>query len=493
MSLGQSIRSGVKWLVAGKLSSRILEFAFGIVLARLLVPADFGMVATVSALTGFVGLITSGGMGQSIVRAKIADEHDFNAVFTLQLALGAVVYAAFFLTAPFIAFYFHDPLYADLIRVSALSFLLRPFLNMRGSWLTREMQFKQATLLGFISGILSGTLSCLMAWAGFGVWSLVISGLAGALIYNLMLMQVTPLHLKFRFDLERVRKHTGYGAKITINDFLGYLIQESKNLVISKLSGPAFLGLFNKGESLSRLPNQLVMSATMQPLFRAMSKIQDDLQTTHYMFHRAITLLSVYTLPLYVGLWWIAEPFILVVYGEKWVAASEAMRILVIMGVFLNILGPCGVLLDAQNKLTQEMVALLVRLALTILAVYFGIQWGLGGVAWALVLTTVFSTVYYYILVARTIPTGPTDLIRSLLPGISLATLLFLALTATDHLLGSARSEYPALYILAMTTTGAIFYTTAFLFIPIKAINSEAARWRQLLNGRLQLIFKPRP
>lgn len=492
MNLGQSIRSGVKWLVAGKLSSRILEFAFGIALARLLVPADFGMVATVSALTGFVGLITSGGMGQSIVRAKSADEQDFNAVFTLQLALGVAVYAAFFFAAPLIADYFHDPLYTDLIRVSALTFMLRPFLNMRGSWLTREMQFKQTTVLGFIAGLLSGILSCLMAWAGFGVWSLIVSGLAGAMIYNAMLTRVTPLRLRFRLDLERLRKHTGYGAKITINDLLGYLIQESKNLVISKLSGPAFLGLFNKGESLSRLPNQLVMSATMQPLFRAMSKIQDDLDTTRYMFHRAITLLSAYTLPLYVGLWWVAEPFILVVYGEKWVAASEAMRILVMMGVCLNILGPCGVLLDAQNRLTQEMFALLVRLALTILAIYFGVRWGLTGVAWALVLTTLFSTVYYYILVARTIPTGASDLIRSLLPGLSLATLLFVALTAVDHLLGTARSEHPAVYLLTMTAAGALVYSTAFLFIPIKAISSEAERWRQLLNGRLELLFRPR-
>jgi len=92
MTPGQSIRSGVKWLVAGKVGGRVLEFGFGIVLARLLVPADFGMIATVSAMTGFVGLLTSGGMGQSIVRAKAADERDFDAVFTLQLGLGVLVY-----------------------------------------------------------------------------------------------------------------------------------------------------------------------------------------------------------------------------------------------------------------------------------------------------------------------------------------------------------------------------------------------------------------
>ncbi len=159
-----------------------------------------------------------------------------------------------------------------------------------------------------------------------------------------------------------MRKHSAYGFKIVANDFLGYLSRESKNLILSKLAGPAFLGLFNKAESLSRLPNQLMMSSTVEPVFRAMSKVQDDLDQTKYMFYRTITLLMAYTTPIYVLLWWIAEPFIGVVYGEKWLQAGSPMSILAIAGVFLNIIFPCAVLLAAQNRLGQEMLAQSVRL-----------------------------------------------------------------------------------------------------------------------------------
>lgn len=492
MNLGQSIRSGAKWLIAGNVGTRISEFAFGIILARLLVPADFGMIATVAALTGFVGLFTSGGMGQALIRAKTANAQDFNAVFTMQLMLGIVAYTGFFLTAPFIANFFHDPIYKDLIRVSALSFLLRPFLSMRGAWLSREMKFGSATFINVTSGLFVGISSCLMAWAGMGVWSLTLSGLGGAILKNVLLSRYTPVRLKTSFNLGIMRKHSGYGAKITINDFLDYLIHESRNLLISKLAGPAFLGLFNKGESLSRLPNQLIVSATMQPLFRAMSKVQDDLDTTKYMFHRTITLLSVYTFPLYAGIWSVSEPFILVVYGEKWVATAEAMRILILIGILRNILTPCGVLLDAQNRLGQEMVALVVRLVITILAIYIGLDWGLSGVAWALVATYVFSTVYYYVLVSRVIATGVTDLVRSLLPGLSLGMLLLITLAIADRFLGEARATHPVIYLLAMAASGAIVYSTAFLFLPIKAISTEAQRWRELLNGKLLLVFRSR-
>ncbi len=201
MNPGQSIRSGVKWLMVGKVGNRFMEFAFGVILARLLVPADFGMIATIAVFTGFVGMFTSGGMGQSLIRAKVADANDFTAVFTLQLAMGVAVYLSFFIAAPWIAHYFETPLYADLIRVSALSFLLRPFLVMRNSWLNREMKFKSRSIVDVISGFVSGVTSALMAWAGMGVWSLVLSGLLGALFKNIWLARLTPLKLRLNLDI----------------------------------------------------------------------------------------------------------------------------------------------------------------------------------------------------------------------------------------------------------------------------------------------------
>lgn len=492
MNLGQSIRSGVKWLFLGNVGSRFLEFAFGVVLARLLVPADFGIIVTISVFTGFASMMMSGGMGQSLIRAKEASQDDFNAVFTMQLSLGILIYLLFFLTAPWIADFFDNPLYADLIRVSTTVFLMRPFAFMRTSWLNREMDFKKRSLVDVASMLLSGASSCLMAWFGLGVWSLTLSGLLGALGKNVLLARNTPLRLRLNFDFATMRKHGGYGFKITVNDFLSYFIMESKSLILSKLAGPAFLGLFNKAESLSRLPSQIFMSATIQPVFRAMSKVQDDLDQTKYMFYRVITLLMVYTTPMYVGLWWIAEPFIQVVYGEKWMAVAEPLRILVIVGLIRNVQNPCGVLLDAQNRLTQEMHALLIQLAITIAACFIGLQWGMTGVAWAILATYVFSTAHYYVLVCRTIPTRPAELLRAITPGLILNTLLFSVLAAIHLALGELRTTLPSLYLLLMILSGGFTYLAAFLFLPIPAISGEVERWRQKIDGGLRLIFRER-
>jgi O-antigen/teichoic acid export membrane protein len=483
MSLGNSLRGGIKWLLAGNIGMRFLDFAFGVVLARLLVPADFGMIVTISVFTGVVGIISSGGMGQSLIRAKEADDNDFSAVFTMQLSLGVFIYLCFYLTAPLIADFFHDPLYTDLIRVSTIVFLMRPFALIRTAWLNRDMAFKHRSIVEVATTLLTGAASCLMAWGGMGVWALTLSGLVGALVKNALLARIVPLALRLNFDWARIRRHGGYGSKFTINDLLSHITAESKNLLISKLAGPAVLGLFNKAESLSRLPNEMFMSATLQPVFRAMSKLQDDIPQTRDMYYRVITLLMVYTTPFYIGLWWVAEPFIGFVYGEKWVAVAEPMIILVASGLFLNILYPCSVLLDAQNRLNREMVALVVRLFLTIVACLLGLNWGMAGVAWAVFFIHVFTAVYFFILVRQAVAATFAELLHAITPGVILNGMLFVFLGLIDQALSAWQHDMPALYLFAMVLAGMMFYVPAFLFLPMSQIKSESELWRTKLSG----------
>jgi teichuronic acid exporter len=487
MSLGQSIRSGVKWLAFGKVGNRLFEFAFGIALARLLVPADFGMIVTIQIFTGFVGMFTAGGMGQSLIRAKEANENDFTAVFTLQLAVGVLVYLGFFVTAPLIAWFFEDPLYTDLVRVSALSFLLRPLVTMRNAWLNRAMDFRSRTLVDVATGFFGGIVSVSLALLGFGVWSLTISGLIGALFNNFWLSRLIPFRPRLNIDLGAMRKHAGYGAKIVGTDFIDYLRNQSKVLIMSKLAGATFLGLFNKAESLSRLPNQVLMSPTMEPLFRAMSKTQDDLDQVKHLFYRAITLLMAYTAPAYVLLWWIAEPLITVVYGPKWIEAGAPMSILTLVGFFLNVALPSSMLLAVRNRLGKEMLATAINIPVMAAACAIGLRWGLQGVAWGLLFTQAVFAAQLYGLVLKALPTRPGDLARAVAPGIVLGALMFAALALIDQALGDWNQTRPGTYLVVMSVLGGGFAVSAFLLLPLPALRTESMRWRELAARTLKL------
>ena len=492
MDLGQNIRKGVKWLIIGNTGQKLLEFVFGIVLARLLLPADFGLLVTIQAFTGFVGMLTSGGMAQALVRAKEVTEEDFHAVFTMQMVLSLLIYLGFWLVAPWFAEFFENPIYEDLLRVSTLVFLLRPFAHMHGSWLIREMDFKRRTQINVSVGLVSGISSILMAWSGLGVWSLVLSGLVGAVTRNLLLARSTPLKPAINFALTTIRRHGAYGSKVIGTDLLSHLNRQGLAVMLSKLAGPSFLGLFNKADSLHRLPYWSLGQPLAQPLFRAMAKVQDDLDKTKYMYYRAVTLLMVYVLPFFMGLMWIGKPFIQVVYGPKWIAAGDPMQIMAVCGFFYIVARPCAAVLMAQNRLGQEMIAQTGILLFTLTACLIGLQWGLVGVGWAFVASQAFAAISLYTLVYRILPTRLSDLGRALQPGLILNGLLLVALLVVDRLFGTIAETNPALYMLLMGGIGAPVYIAAFFLLPIPTLASETSRWSQLLAGGLER-FKRKP
>ncbi|MCK6408755.1 MAG: oligosaccharide flippase family protein, partial [Thauera sp.] len=195
----------------------MLQFAFGIALARLLVPEDFGFIVTIQIFTGFVGLISGGGMGQALVQSKEAAERDFDVVFTAQLLIGAVIFAGFYVSAPWLAEVFGNPLYIDLIRVSAVSFLLRPFVNTRASALHRDMRFKERSLIGLVVGILTGVASIGLAMVGAGPWSLILSGILGSLITLVMLDHVSDRRPRLCLDYSVAQRFGAYGVKVSLN------------------------------------------------------------------------------------------------------------------------------------------------------------------------------------------------------------------------------------------------------------------------------------
>lgn len=483
MSLAQSIRESSKWLVGSNVASQALQFAIGIALARLLVPADFGMIVTIQIFTGFVGLLASGGMGQALIRAKEAGENDFQVVFSVQIAIGLVIYLAFFTIAPWFAVWFGDPLYKDLLRVSAVSFLMRPFLNLHNIWLQREMRFKETSLVGLASGLLSGAISISMALAGFGVWSLVWGGLLGSLIGYLLIFRLTPMRARFRFDPLVARQHSGFGIKITLNDFISYLRQQTSNFIITKMAGPTMVGLFNKGDSLAKLPFATISGPIYQPVFRSMSADQDNPDRIKYLFFKMVSLLILYTLPIYIGLWWLAEPFIVVVYGEHWADAAIPLEILAPLGALYCVGHPCGAVLAATNRVGVEVVVQTITWILVALGCYLGLGWGLAGVAFGIVISQIYSTTHMYLLANQSLRARFGELLFAVGPGLFLNAILVLVLVVVDYFLPSdMRDQSTAVYLIVLSLAGGGTYAAAFLFLPLSGLTEEAVRWRRLLR-----------
>ncbi|RLQ20767.1 lipopolysaccharide biosynthesis protein [Seongchinamella sediminis] len=483
MNLGDTIRGGVRWVVMGKVANHLLQFVLSIILARLLMPSDFGLLVTVQIFTGVAGFIAGGGMGQAIVQSRDLEPRDTHVVFTAQLIICCIIYAIFFMTSPVIAVWFSEPLYEDLMRVSALTFLIRPFSNLPHSLLHRDMRYRSQAFIGLGVLFTTGTVSISLALLGLGVWSLALGGIAGGIINAILAILCSGWRPNFVVDLTVLKQYANYGIKVSLNDIVIYLRNQSSNFTVSRFIGTEAVGLFNKASSLNDMPLGLLSGSAYKVVFRALSAVQDNRDQSKYIYLRTLTLVSTYTLPFYTGLWWIADSFVVNAYGQHWADAAPILKILVLTAVLKIINNQSGAVLAARKLLGRELIIQLLSWALLILAIIVGYHWGTQGVAWAVVAAFIPYGFLIAWLACHELDVRAIELWRAISPALALNVILVLALWATSsQLLSRELDVLSPLYLLAMVFTGGIVYGSAFLFLPISSLQKEAARWKSRLR-----------
>lgn len=482
MSLGQSIRKSVTWLAIGNTGNQVITFLVGIVLARLLAPEVFGMLVTIQVFTGLAGFIAGGGMGQALIRAKVASRKDYDIVFTMQLIIGCVIYLIFFAAAPAFAQWYGNPLYDELLRVSALTFLFRPFVNLPSSILQRDMRFKEKTLVGVVSLMASSGASISMAYMGFGVWSLIIASIVGSVASMILVIPLSHWKPGFSLDVRRGQEIAKYGMLVSIGDFIVYVRSQAGNFILSKTLGPQILGLFNKANSLVLIPHGQITGSVYQVTFRVLAKEYDNLDLSQYIYLRSITLVSLYTWPVFLAMAWLALPVIRFVYGEKWVDAAPAMAWLAMVGPFIMLEILAGSVLGARNWLEREIPIQVTQLIIVILGVTAGLPHGLLGVAIGSSLANIYGAFHMSWLANKCLTLSVNRLIRAMAVPFLMNLAVLLLWLGIDQLIAPKEFLGDFLYMLAMLGSGGALYLLLFALIPMPSIASEKQRWLGLFE-----------
>lgn len=480
MSTSPSIRHGVLWVFMGKGGGQFISFVVGIALARLLAPEIFGMLLTLQVLTGLAGFVAGGGMGQALIRAKDTTRADYDIVFTLQLVMGVLIYTGFYLAAPLVAQSYGNPLYADMLRVMALSFLFRPLTNVPASILTRAMRFKDLTLVSFVALIASSSVSIVLAWQGYGVWALILGGFVSPLVTIPAYIALAQWRPGLSLRVRRAREIARYGLLVSANDIVGYLRAQVGIFILSRTLGPASVGLYNKGESLANMPHGFITGSVYQVLFRALSAEQDNRDKSRYLFFRSLGLVAVYATPFYIGLLWLADPLVRGLYGDQWANAAGPLFILILAWPFWLMENLSGAVLAAQSWLGRELPVQIASLAIRALAILALLPFGIEGVAWAIVAASAYSAFHLYWLACRSLNAPWRGYLVAVWPATLMGALLALALGGLAQLLPA--SLPPLLEVALMGSVGAAVYIATFFGLPFAGLASERARWRAHLH-----------
>lgn len=487
MSLGESIRHGAKWVFIGNTGSQIINFALGLILARLLMPAEFGMVATILIFTSLAGFVAGGGMGQAIVRAKEASKRDFDLLFTLQALIGLAIVGFFFAIAPWFGRWYENPLYADLLRVAALSFLVRPFFNVPSNMLHRDMRFKAKTAVQLSNLVVYNGIALSLAWLGHGPWSLILAGLFSAVAGALQFAWYARWRPGLCFDFARAGELMRYGLLASSNNIVYYVRSQLPTFMLSRSFGPAGVGLFNKAESLAMRPHSFITGSVYEVLFRALAKEQDNLDTSRYLFFRSLSLVAVYGLPFYLGFLWLAEPLVVTLFGHRWADSAAPLMILSLAAPLMMIENLSGAVLAARNCLGKELVAQVIVIFIAGAAIMAGLPYGMEGVATGLLVATLYMSIHMFWLAKQSLRARWIDLARAFTPAALLNAILAAALWLAQQLVPPPVHANDALYVLFMAGTGGLVYALCFLYLPIPALAAETSRWKV----RLKLAKSP--
>jgi O-antigen/teichoic acid export membrane protein len=386
--------TGVLWSAGASVGQQILNFAVTAVLARLLVPADFGLVATVAVFTGFVSLFIDFGLGAALIQRETLAERHRSSAFWMNLAAGIALATLVAALAPLLARFFDEPRLVDLTLVLSLNFVVGSLGIVQSALLQRSMNFRRLGAIGISSTVIGGAVAIAMAVAGYGVWSLIGQLIATTAVRTALLWAASDWRPRRFIDREAMRELWRFSGNLAGFTAVNYWARSADNLLIGKFVGATGLGIYSRAYNLMLLPIDQISTVTARVMFPALSRIQQNPPRVKRAYLRAIGIIGLLSFPITAGLFVVAEPFILSLYGAKWEAVVPVLQILCVAGLLQPVLATVGWIYQSQGRTDWLMRWGLVASAAIVSAFGIGIHWGVKGVATAYAIV-IYALLYF--------------------------------------------------------------------------------------------------
>jgi PST family polysaccharide transporter len=350
MSLKGQVISGVAWSTLARVFQQAAQIVFSVLLARLLFPEDFGLIAMILVFSGFADSLAEFGFRSALVERQHLEDRHLHSTFWLTVFIGASLAALFMLSSPLIAAFYGEPFLKPICQLLALNYVLASFGIVPRALLQRRMAFGRLAKVDIAISFLSGALAVSLALSGWGVWSLVLQGLAAASVRSVLLFVVSGWRPRFTFDGGAVADLFRYSINLTGFGVINYWARNADNLLVGKFLGAAALGIYDRAYALMLLPISQIISVVSDVMFAALSSIKNDKARVKSLYLRTIGVISLLSFPMMAGMYVVAQPFILSLYGAKWVAVVPILQILCVVGFLQSLNSPTGWIYTSQGK-----------------------------------------------------------------------------------------------------------------------------------------------
>lgn len=318
MERKEQIVSNLMWRFMERCGAQLVSFIVSIILARLLMPEEYGKVALISVFISVLNVFVDSGFGNALIQKKDADNRDFSTVFIFNVIFCIVLYVLILFLAPSIAFFYRDETMVPLIRVLSLTIVISGVKNVQQVYVMKHLMFKKFFYSTLFGTIFSAFVGISMAGRGYGVWALVFQNLTNTFVDSCVLWITVKWRPECYFSFQRLKTMFFFGYKLLISSLMNNIYANFRQLIIGKFYSSADLAYYNKGQQFPYLVVQNVNASIDSVLFPVMSKSQDDQQDLKKMVRLSIKVSSFAMWPLLMGLAAVSESLIRLMLTEKW-------------------------------------------------------------------------------------------------------------------------------------------------------------------------------
>lgn len=464
--------NGIVWSATEQFSVQGIQFILGIILARILLPSDYGMIGMLAIFIGISQSLTNAGFSHALIQKKDPSNDDYSTVFYFNIAISIVIYSTLYLSAPSIAEFYNTPLLSDLTKVVGLNIIINSFSIVQTTKLSKILDFKAQAKASLSSVIISGLIGIYLAYQGYGVWSLVAQSLVRNIINTAMLWIVTRWVPAIIFSKNSLKVLFRFGSRLLYASLLSTVFDNLYTLVIGKIYRADELGFYTRANQFQQLPSQNITSIIQRVTFPVLSSIQDDDDRLLVSYRKIIRFSAFVVFPLMLLLASIAEPLVRLVLTEKWIQSAAYLQILCFAGILypihsinLNILKVKGY---SDLFLKLEIYKQILLVIILLITYSFGIKAMIYGQVVLSFLALGLNTYYTSRFINYSISTQFKDLFSIFILALFTSVIVYFFISLIDSDL---------LKILASTIMGLLIYlltATIFKYREIQEVYSIA-------------------
>jgi teichuronic acid exporter len=332
IKLETSLKANLFWDYFNRFGNTVVSLITSIILARLLSPADYGLVGISMAINGLAGIFLNLGFVSAIIQAKELDNKSLSTAFFLNIGIACFLYGTIFFSAFWVSLFYKLPQLELILKVTALSFIINALNIIPSALMTRGMKFKQMAIISLISSLICGSVGIYLAIHHFGVWSIIYQQLLGGIIIMIGFYISTKWLPIFYFKLQSIKNMLQFGMYMFFSGFLESIYSRIDIFLIAKVFSPASLGLYTRAQSLDGIIRTLSSGSLLTVLFPTFAKIRDDKEQLKTMYYQYFQLIS-FLFCLLAGIFYLgAEQLFHILFGAQWHISAVYFKILVIAG-----------------------------------------------------------------------------------------------------------------------------------------------------------------